>query len=110
MSEKYKYILQKDVPERMALSHFRLNSMRNDISLINIAYIFNGKSHSKCLGFWYSIKFYWLDDLQKGYRYRDIDYSIDDYRKYYTDSNRFLYDVQIDESTFTYIGEKKRLR
>ena len=47
--------------------------------------------------------------MAKDYHYSDIDYSIDPYRKYYVNENWFLYDIQIDDNTFTHIGEKKGL-
>lgn len=106
-----KYILQKDVPERMAESNFGLRYLRNDISLMNVQRIFNKKlePHDKPVGFWYSLKWYWLDNLAKGYHYSDIDYSIDPYRKYYVNEDWFLYDIQIDNGTFTHMGGKKGL-
>ena len=50
-----KYILQKDVPERMAKSNFGLKYLRNDISLMNVQRIFNKKlePHQKPSGLWY---------------------------------------------------------
>lgn len=106
-----KYILQKDVPERMAKSNFGLKYLRNDISLMNVQRIFNKKlePHQKPSGLWYSLKWYWLGNLREDYHYDQIDYSIDDYRKYYVNEKSFLYDIQIDENTFTYIGKKKGL-
>lgn len=50
-----KYILQKDIPERMAESNFGLKHLRNDVSLNYIGNVFNAKTdpYTKPLGFWY---------------------------------------------------------
>ena len=47
--------------------------------------------------------------MTKDYHYHDIDYSINPNRKYYVNENWFLYDIQIDEETFTHVGKKKGL-
>ena len=49
-----KYILQKDVPERMSESNFGLKHLRNDVSMKHIKHIFNKrkKPHNKPAGFW----------------------------------------------------------
>lgn len=104
-----KYILQKDIPERMTESNFGLKHLRNDISLINIQCIFKKKKYSKPTGFWYSLKWFWLANQEKGFHYDQIDYSIDNNREYYVNENWFLYDIQIDDKTFTHIGNKKGL-
>lgn len=106
-----KYILQKDVPERMSESNFGLKYLRNNISLVNIQHIFDKRMepHGKPSGFWYSLKWYWLDNTARDYYYHDIDYSIDPNRKYYVNENWFLYDIQIEDETFTHIGGKKGL-
>lgn len=106
-----KYILQKDIPERMAESDFGLKHLRNDVSLMNICDIFDSKlePHKKAIGFWYSKRWYWLANLEEDYHFRQIDYSIDDNRKYYVNEDWFLYDIRIDEKTFVHLGGKKGL-
>lgn len=107
-----KYILQKDVPDRMTkTTTFGLKRIMNSVSLINIERIFDKRleSHMKPSGFWYSLKWYWLANLAEDYHYDQIDYSIDDNRMYYISDKSFLYDIQIDDETFTYIGGKKGL-
>lgn len=47
--------------------------------------------------------------MSKDYHYDKIDYTIDPNRKYYVNENRFLYNIQIKDKTFTHIGGKKGL-
>jgi len=109
MSDNYKIILQKDVPERMAISGYGLKRLKNTRSLSDIKNIFEDRTHIKPQGFWYSLKWYWIANLNEGYDYWNIDYSIDDNRKYFVTDRGFLYDITIDDNKFVHLGDKKNI-
>ena len=107
----YKIILQKDIPERTHISRYHMNRLSSTKSLFSIGMVF-GSEPQKILkpdGFWASIRWYWIEELMKGYHYNEIDYTIDPNREYYVDSEIFVYEVQIDEKSFVNLDGKKGL-
>lgn len=107
MANNYKIILQKDVPERTRLSKFGIDYVSNTILMNSIISIFKNEVNTKPFGFWYSLKWYWIDNLMNGYEYWNIDYSADDNRKYYITDKFYLYGVDIDTTVFTSLSGKK---
>lgn len=107
----YKIILQKDIPERTHISRYHMDRLSSTRSLASINLIFENKPEDnfKPDGFWVSIKWFWIEELMKGYHYDKIDYTIDPNRKYYVDSTFFVYEVCIDENTFVGLNDKKGL-
>ena len=107
----HKIILQKDIPKRTHISHNRMTRLSSTKSLFSINMIFDSEPNKilKPDGFWASIKWYWIEELMKGYHYNEIDYTFDPYRKYYVDPEIFVYEVNIDENTFVNLNEKKGL-
>jgi len=104
---EYKKILQKDIPERTVLAGYGTDHVIATHSLAAISRIFAEENTSKPDGFWYSLKWYWIEELFRGYYYWDINYTIDPERVYYVDVQDFVYDIDIDDSMFVGIGDKK---
>jgi len=109
MSIERKKILQKDIPERTVLAGYGMDHVIATYSLASISRIFTEKRIRKPSGFWYSLKWYWIEELFKGYYYREIDYSIDPERVYRVNVDDFVYDIGIDNCVFVEIGGKKSI-
>lgn len=107
----YKIILQKDIPERTHISGSRKSRLSATKSLADICDVFEFEPDDviKPIGFWYSLKWYWIEELMRGYYYDEIDYTIDPNREYYVKSTTFVYDVDIDKNTFVNLDDKKGL-
>ena len=104
-----KIILQKGIPDRNRLSRFKINAIHNSFLLGNISTAFEGKNSGKPYGIWYSLKWYWINNMQLAYHYHDIDYSVDPEREYRFNASFFLYDVKINDNAFVYLGGRKGL-
>lgn len=103
---KYKTILQKDIPERNHLSDRKINNLDNSFFLECIMYIFTSKNQMiKPLGFWYSLKWYWIENLSLSWDYMSINY-LPEPNKIYSLGSDFLYEVILADNVFTDINHK----
>lgn len=105
----YKIILQKDIPERTHISGSRMSRLSATKSLAAISRVFGNEpdDNIKPDAFRYSIRWYWIEELMRGYYYDEIDYTVDPNREYYVDSTIFIYDVNVDKNTFVNLDDKK---
>jgi len=98
-----KLIKQKDIQHRNHLSKNKFNELNNAFFLTSIMFIFSIKnSIDKPVGFWYSLNWYWIENLNIGMRYTDINYEKND-DSVYNIYDKYLYKVEIKENSYTNI-------
>lgn len=103
---EYKTILQKDIPERNHLTDNIINKLDNSFFLECIMYIFTAKNQMiKPLGMWYSIKWYWIENLSLSWDYMSINYN-EEPNKEYPLGNDYLYEVVLSDNVFTNLNHK----
>ncbi len=112
MSKKIleKHILQKDIPDRNHLSNNKINYLYNSFFLDGIYHVFTSKSPiDKPEGLWYSLKWYWIENLSVGMRYYEIDYTKKDKKVYTLDNEEYLYKIELQKNVHTNINDSKGL-
>lgn len=104
-----KKILQKDIPPLNHLSTHKFEKLSNAFFISCIIYIFtsdNKNSLLKPLGLWYSLKWYWIENIYNGMRYDEIDYTINDNKIYEVDADKYLYKVELFQDAYTNLNFK----
>lgn len=101
-----KIILQKNIPERNHLSPYKINYLDNSFFLSCITYLFTSKNTIiKPLGLWYSLKWYWIENLSIGMYYSEIEYKKND-NKVYEIQNEYLYEIILQPNIFSNLENK----
>lgn len=107
--DTYKSILQKDIPPLNHLSGWGKFELNNAYFLYSITTIFttSGKDERmKPLGLWYSLKWYWIENLNIGMRYFEIDYKKNDEKIYDIGNDEYLYKVELIDDVYTDLNTK----
>lgn len=103
-----KIILQKYIPERNHLTRRnKIDRLDNAFFLSCIMYVFMSKNALiKPVGFWYSLKWYWIENLNISMQYTEIEYEKNDKKVYEVLQNQYLYEVVLQENVFVNLQNK----